>query len=102
MASPLIAPICMLTNQLCLDDLEAVQAHIASLISGMSRPPIPATLARQTNQVLRDMEATLTGKPLGRRHTPDLPKKENLIAEVERLWPLHSIDLCRSATALVV
>jgi hypothetical protein len=38
MASPLLPPIFLLTNQLTLNDLEAVKAHVASLISG-SIPP---------------------------------------------------------------
>ena len=36
MASPLLVPICLLTNQLSLNDLQAVQAHVASLISGLA------------------------------------------------------------------
>jgi hypothetical protein len=35
------APICALTNQLSLDDLEAVQAHIASRISELQIVPLP-------------------------------------------------------------
>ena len=36
MASPLVVPVCMLTNQMTLVDLQAVQAHVASLISGFA------------------------------------------------------------------
>ncbi len=36
MASPLVVPVCLLTDQMSLIDLEAVQAHIASLISGFA------------------------------------------------------------------
>jgi len=36
MASPLLTPIFLLTNQLTLNDLEAVQAHVASLMSGLA------------------------------------------------------------------
>ena len=35
MASPLLTPIFLLTNQLTLNDLEAVKAHVASLMSGL-------------------------------------------------------------------
>uniref|UniRef100_A0A6C0BB61 Uncharacterized protein n=1 Tax=viral metagenome TaxID=1070528 RepID=A0A6C0BB61_9ZZZZ len=33
MASPLLVPICLLTNQLSLNDLQALQAHVASLMT---------------------------------------------------------------------
>ena len=36
MASPLVVPVCLLTDQMSLIDLEAVQAHIASLIKGFT------------------------------------------------------------------
>jgi hypothetical protein len=36
MASPLVVPVCMLTNQMSLIDLQAVQAHVVSLISGFA------------------------------------------------------------------
>jgi hypothetical protein len=36
MASPLLTPIFLLTNQLTLNDLEAVKAHVASLMSGLA------------------------------------------------------------------
>ena len=37
MASSLLVPVCLLANQMSLIDLEALQAHVASLISGF--PP---------------------------------------------------------------
>ena len=39
MASPLLPPVCLLANQMSLIDLEALQAHVTSLIKGLSPPP---------------------------------------------------------------
>jgi hypothetical protein len=36
MASPLVVPVCLLTDQMSLIDLEAVEVHIASLIKGFA------------------------------------------------------------------
>jgi hypothetical protein len=36
MASPLLQPVCLLANQMSLVDLEALQAHVASLITGLT------------------------------------------------------------------
>jgi hypothetical protein len=44
MASPLLPPVCLLANQMGLIDLEALQAHVASLIEGLSTPPPPKLL----------------------------------------------------------
>ena len=44
MASPLLPPVCLLANQMSLVDLEALQAHVASLIKGLSTPPPPELL----------------------------------------------------------
>lgn len=102
MASPLVVPVCMLTNQMSLIDLEAVQAHIASLISGFSRPPLPATLNTLSGQVLRDVLATLMETPRGRAHSGSFGSKEKLRAEITRLWPITSIELCKAAVAVAV
>jgi hypothetical protein len=92
----------MLTNQMSLIDLEAVQAHIASRISGLSRPSIPATLNTLSGQVLRDVLATLMEKPHGRAHSGPFGTKEKLRAEITRLWPITSIELCKAAVAVAV
>ena len=36
MTSPLLQPVCLLANQMSLADLEALQAHVASLITGLT------------------------------------------------------------------
>ena len=43
MASSLLVPVCLLANQMSLIDLEALQAHVASLIRGF--PPAAAASA---------------------------------------------------------
>ena len=43
MASSLLVPVCLLANQMSLIDLEALQAHVASLIRGF--PPAAAAAA---------------------------------------------------------
>ena len=35
MASPLLVPVCLLTNQMGLSDLQALQTHVAGLIGGL-------------------------------------------------------------------
>lgn len=47
MTSPLVAPVCLLTNEMGLTDLEAVQSHIASLISGLSNPLLTQAALRK-------------------------------------------------------
>ena len=46
MASSLLVPVCLLANQMSLIDLEALQAHVASLISGF--PPAADAAAAET------------------------------------------------------
>ena len=36
MASPLLVPVCLLTNQMGLSDLQALQTHVAALIGGLA------------------------------------------------------------------
>ena len=45
MASSLLVPVCLLANQMSLIDLEALQAHVASLIRGF--PPAAAAAAAE-------------------------------------------------------
>ena len=51
MASPLLVPICLLTNQLSLNDLQALQAHVASLMSGLA-PSEPVAIKAAEEKLL--------------------------------------------------
>ena len=50
MASSLLVPVCLLANQMSLIDLEALQAHVASLISGF--PPAAAAATEVEEKLL--------------------------------------------------
>lgn len=72
MASPLLVPIYHLTNQLTLNDLEAVKAHVISLMSGFCSQPVP-----ESSEPTGKIEAILAERKasLQRNYSKSVPHK---------------------------
>ena len=93
MASPLLTPIFLLTNQLTLNDLEAVKAHVASLISGLAPAEGPSlvtetpllTLAQIRQEVIK-METRTAYKASWKRFVNKGRMIENVFAILEECY----------------
>ena len=82
MASPLVVPVCLLTDQMSLIDLEAVQAHIASLISGFAPTEKPLTVSEIKDLVIM-MERRTAHKFTWKQFVKSSKIVENVFAILE-------------------
>ena len=71
MATPLLNPVCMLTNQMNLIELEALQAHVASLIKGLTSPKENLLTESQIREEVIKMETRTAYKFTWKRAVND-------------------------------
>jgi hypothetical protein len=84
MASPLLVPIFHLTNLLGLNDLEAVQAHIVSLIRGFPSAEEPVAVAAGEIALVGPNTYAHVGRPhLGTFNVAPAPVEEKLLTEYQ-------------------
>ena len=84
MASPLLVPIFHLTNLLGLNDLEAVQAHVASLIRGFPSAEGPVAVAAGEIALVGPNTYAHVGRAdLGTFNVAPAPAEEKLLTEYQ-------------------
>ena len=87
MASTLLPPVCLLANQMSLVDLEALQAHVASLISGLTEKKLmtPTQIRKEVINLAADKSKSF--KAGWRKLVMQSGVVENVFGILEECYP---------------